>query len=104
MPAAEIVFYPLKPGSDPESLLAASVPSWKKHANFLAAYHGALVEDPKIHCLLLEWKTKDDLIAWTRNYDAEEVAKGKAALIDEFGGLEPFASTCVHRSSVELGC
>jgi hypothetical protein len=92
MSAAEIVFFPLKPSSDASTILRASSTTWKKHPNFRAAYHGPLVEDPKIHCLILEWKAKEDLLAWTRNYDAEEVEKGKVALIDGEAGLEPFAS------------
>jgi hypothetical protein len=93
MSAAEIVFFPLKPNTDPCSTFASSAAQWKAHANFRAAYHGPLVEDPRIHCFILEWKAKEDLINWTRNYDYKSVEEGKGKLIDNEAGLEPFAST-----------
>jgi quinol monooxygenase YgiN len=91
--AAEVVFYPQRSSAtDAKEVLAKSANAWRKHSGFVAAYYGPLVEDRKICCLVLEWKDKDSLIGWTRNYNAQEVDEGKAKLIDSEAGLDPFAS------------
>ena len=93
--AAEIVFFPLRPNSNPQEILSRSTDSWGKHPGFRAAYYGVLVEDEKISCLVLEWDGKEDLIRWTGKYDVEAVERGKEELIDGEGGLEPFAGMFV---------
>lgn len=75
MPTAEVVFFPVKKDAPIDDVFANSKEMFQKHQGFKALYLGTLVEDPKISCLVIEWNQKEDLLTWTRNYDADKVKK-----------------------------
>lgn len=89
---AEVIFFPVKPNTDPSELLseAAQIPSLQK--DFRAAYCGPLVEDEKIHCLVLEWKDRAALDAWIKAHDAHKTKELAERVVNMEAGLEPFIS------------
>lgn len=89
---AEVIFFPVKPNTDPSKSVseAAQIPSRQK--GFRAAYYGPLVEDENIYCLVLEWKDRAALDAWTKAYDAEKAKEFVEAVVNMEAGLEPFIS------------
>lgn len=91
-PVAEVIFFPVEPNTEPSILLseAAQIPSRQK--DFRAAHYGHLVEDEKIHCLVLEWKDRVALDAWIKVHDAHEAKELFESVVNIEAGLEPFIS------------
>ena len=89
-PAAEVIFFPVKPNIDPSELLGKATQILSAQKDFRAAYYGPLVEDGKIHCLVLEWKDRAAIEAWTKVYDAKMAKELFEAIVDMEAGLEPY--------------
>ncbi|KAF2468483.1 uncharacterized protein BDR25DRAFT_315966 [Lindgomyces ingoldianus] len=88
--AAEVVFFPVKPNTDPSELLSEATQIMSCQKDFRAAYYGPLVEDGKIHCLVLEWKDRAAIEAWTKVYDAQKAKELVEKIVNMEAGLEPF--------------
>jgi len=88
--AAEFVFFPIKPDVDASELLAKAVQILSAQKDFRAAYCGPLVEDGKIHCLVLEWKDRATLDAWSKDHDTKMAQELYDGIVNMEAGLEPF--------------
>jgi hypothetical protein len=91
-PGAEVIFFPVKPNTDPSKLLSEAAQILYVQKEFQALYHGPLVEDEKIHCFVLEWKDRAAVEAYTKVYDAQKAKELSQGIINTEAGLEPFIS------------
>jgi hypothetical protein len=91
-PAAEVIFFPVKPNTDPSELLSEAAQMLSRQKDFRAAYYGPLVEDGKIRCLVLEWKDRAAIDAWTKIHDALKAKELFEGVVNMEAGLEPFIS------------
>jgi len=91
-PVAEVIFFPVKPNTDPTELLSEAAQTVSRQKDFKAAYYGPLVEDEKIHCLVIEWKDRAAIDAWTKVYDAHKAKELFEGVLNMEAGLEPFIS------------
>jgi heme-degrading monooxygenase HmoA len=93
-PVVETVFYPARPNIDPSPILAEISPVLARQPGFRSAYYGTLVEDEKIHCLVLEWADKAAVEAWAKpGTDAYRLKDRLMTVVNSEGGLDPFIST-----------
>jgi hypothetical protein len=91
-PVAEVIFFPVKPNTDPSELLSQATQILSSQKDFRAAYYGPLVEDGKIHCLVIEWKDRAAIDAWIKVYDAQKAKELFEGVVNMEAGLEPFIS------------
>lgn len=91
-PAAEIIFFPVKPDVDVLKLMTEGAQVAACQRGFKAAYLGPLIKDQKVYCFALEWEDRAALETWTREHDAQAAKKTYDAVVDLEAGLEPFIS------------
>ncbi|KIW03245.1 uncharacterized protein PV09_05466 [Verruconis gallopava] len=87
---AEIIFYPAKSGSDPRPSIAEAEAALATRPGFKNAYLGQVTEDRRIHCFVLEWREKADVVAWASDPRAYKIKDSFESVVDLQAGLEPF--------------
>jgi hypothetical protein len=94
-PVAEVLFFPLKPNTDPSYLLSEAADILSRQDGFRAAYYGSLIKDENIHCLIFEWQDRAALDVWLKSYDTNKAKEAYDGMVNMEAGLEPFISESI---------
>lgn len=88
---AQIMFYPPKSNADDSSkALEGAAQVLSRVPGAKAAYHGVLVEDEEIHCVVLEFKDKDSFENRTKVEGMQSAGAAFKATVNMEHGVEPF--------------
>ena len=87
---AEIIFYPPKRDIDHTSVFKEAAEVFSHVPGAKASYHGVLVEDEEIHCIVLEFKDKASFENRTKVEGGQGASDAFRATVNMEHGLEPF--------------